>query len=217
MSEQWQQWQATFAGLSLRERLLILVTGLLVIILPSYYLWIEPASIKQNKAETELAEATRKYAENADLIEFSKMKLREDPNKDIKAELLQLHAQLEQVDKKLELQQAGLIPVEQMTEVLEKLLQKSDGLMLVSMDSLAPEAILSSAESSADSLNFYRHGIRLKLNGGYFPLVKYLQVVEELPQRFLWQLIDYQVLEYPRADITIDIYTLSTNKDFISG
>jgi MSHA biogenesis protein MshJ len=33
----------------------------------------------------------------------------------------------------------------------------------------------------------------------------------------LWQLIDYQVDEYPKADITIDIYTLSTNKDFISG
>ncbi|WP_221075954.1 type II secretion system protein M [Agarivorans aestuarii] len=217
MSEQWQQWQLRFAALSLRERVLILITGLVVVVLPSYYLWIEPASLKQERAEKELVQATAKYNNNINLIEFSKNKLREDPNQDISRQLKQLKTQLAQIDQSLEQQQAGLIPVEQMAEVLEQLLQKSPGLVLVAMDSLAPKPVLSSEESNPDSLNFYRHGIRLKLSGGYFPLLKYLQVVEDLPQRFLWQLIDYQVDEYPKADITIDIYTLSTNKDFISG
>ncbi|WP_220720215.1 type II secretion system protein M [Agarivorans litoreus] len=217
MSEQWQQWQIRFASLSLRERILILITGLIVVVLPSYYLWIEPASLKQDRAEKELAQALAKYHDNNNLIEFSKDKLREDPNQDVRRQLKQLNAQLTQIDQSLEQQQAGLIPVEQMAEVLEQLLQQSSGLVLVAMDSLAPKPVLSNEESNPDSLNFYRHGIRLKLSGGYFPLLKYLQIVEDLPQRFLWQLIDYQVEEYPKADITIDIYTLSTNKDFISG
>ncbi|UPW18007.1 hypothetical protein M0C34_17500 [Agarivorans sp. TSD2052] len=217
MTEQWSHWQARFAALSLRERILILCVGLVVVGFPAYYLWLEPALIKQVKAEKEFVQLSKALDDNQQLIAFSKNKLREDPNTEINAELKHWQSQLSQIDSKLELQQAGLIPVEQMAEVLEKLLQKNEGLSLVALDSIAPQAVLSSSETSSDSLNFYRHGIRLQLSGSYFPLVKYLEILEALPQRFLWQLIDYKVDQYPKADIIINIYTLSTNKDFISG
>ncbi|GGA96092.1 type II secretion system protein GspM [Agarivorans gilvus] len=217
MTEHWHRWQAIYAELSLRERVLILLTGVVLIVLPSYYFMLEPSMQQQQQAERELAQAKISLAETEQLIELSKLKLRQDPNQTIAIKLSQLQSNLSQLDSELAAQNAGLISVEQMAGVLERLLEKSDGLQLLAMESLAPQAVLSVEEQGTESLNFYRHGIRLSLSGGYFSLLDYLQKVEALPQRFLWKLMDYQVLEYPATEITIEIYTLSSNKDFISG
>lgn len=217
MTEHWQRWQGLFAELSLRERVLILLTGLVLIALPSYYFMLEPSMLNQQQAERELAQTKISLTETQQLIELSELKLRQDPNQATALQLSRLQSQLSQLDSELAAQNAGLISVEQMAGVLERLLEKSAGLQLVAMESLAPQAVLSAAEQGTERLNFYRHGIRLKLSGGYFALLDYLQKVEALPQRFLWQLMDYQVLEYPTTEITIEIYTLSSNKDFISA
>ncbi|WP_432460160.1 hypothetical protein [Agarivorans sp. QJM3NY_25] len=217
MTERWQQWQQRFASLSLRERALILISGFVVLSFPAYYFWLEPMSLQQAKAKTAFIRLSAELKENQIQIDYSQRKLAEDPNAEIQRQVAQLRAQSGQIDRQLAIQQAGLIPVGEMAEVLEQLLQHSEGLQLLSLDSIAPEPVLTREEESDNSLNFYRHGIRLKLTGGYFPLLKYLQKVEALPQRFLWQLIEYQVDAYPRANITIDIYTLSSHKDFISA
>ncbi|WP_427980883.1 type II secretion system protein GspM [Agarivorans sp.] len=217
MTEHWQHWQSVFSELSLRERVLILLTGVVLIALPTYYLLLEPSMLKQQQAERELSQANIALRETQQLIELSELKLRQDPNQAIARQLSQLQSQLSQIDSELAAQNAGLISVSQMAGVLERLLAKSEGLQLLAMESLPPQAVLSTEEQGAESVNFYRHGIRLSLSGGYFALLDYLQKVEALPQRFLWQLMDYQVLEYPATEITIEIYTLSSNKDFISG
>ncbi|WP_432468929.1 hypothetical protein [Agarivorans sp. Z349TD_8] len=217
MTERWQQWQQRFASLSLRERALILISGFVVLSFPAYYFWLEPMSLQQAKAKTAFIRLSAELKENQIQIDYSQRKLAEDPNAELQRQVAQLRAQSGQIDRQLAIQQAGLIPVGEMAEVLEQLLQHSEGLQLLSLDSIAPEPVLTREEESDNSLNFYRHGIRLKLTGGYFPLLKYLQKVEALPQRFLWQLIEYQVDAYPRANITIDIYTLSSHKDFISA
>ncbi|WP_432463820.1 hypothetical protein [Agarivorans sp. QJM3NY_33] len=217
MTERWQQWQQRFASLSLRERALILISGFVVLSFPAYYFWLEPMSLQQAKAKTAFIRLSAELKENQIQIDYSQRKLAEDPNAELQRQVAQLRAQSGQIDRQLAIQQAGLIPVGKMAEVLEQLLQHSEGLQLLSLDSIAPEPVLTREEEGDNSLNFYRHGIRLKLTGGYFPLLKYLQKVEALPQRFLWQLIEYQVDAYPRANITIDIYTLSSHKDFISA
>lgn len=217
MTEHWHHWQSLFSELSLRERVLILLTGLVLIALPSYYFMLEPSMLKQQQAERELAQTKISLTETQQLIELSELKLGQDPNQATALQLSRLQSQLSQLDSELAAQNAGLISVSQMAGVLERLLEKSEGLQLLAMESLPPQAVLSSEEQGAESLNFYRHGIRLNLSGGYFALLDYLQKVEALPQRFLWQLMDYQVLEYPATEITIEIYTLSSNKDFISA
>ena len=45
--------------------------------------------------------------------------------------------------------------------------------------------------------------------------MNYLQKLEQLPWKFYWQHFDYEVQQYPRALITLNIYTLSTSKWWI--
>ena len=66
-----------------------------------------------------------------------------------------------------------------------------------------------------DTLLLYKHGIKLVLKGEYFQLRDYLQQLEQLQWQFFWQEFNYQLLEYPNGELHIEMYSLSTKKEFI--
>ena len=65
------------------------------------------------------------------------------------------------------------------------------------------------------SLTLYKHGIKLKLKGSYFKLRDYLSQLEKMQWTFFWQEFDYQLIEYPNSELSIEMYSLSTQKEFI--
>ena len=68
-----------------------------------------------------------------------------------------------------------------------------------------------------EKINLFQHGIHIELHGSFWDLVNYLQKIEALPERFYWRSLDYRVGNYPDATVTLELYTLSTSKDFIRG
>lgn len=72
------------------------------------------------------------------------------------------------------------------------------------------------ASSGAEVL-LYRHGLRITMTGAFFDIQAYLDSIEQLPKKFYWELFDYQLQEYPTAEVVMEIYTLSINKEFIRG
>lgn len=69
--------------------------------------------------------------------------------------------------------------------------------------------------SQAQALKLYRHGIKLSLQGNYFQLRDYLAQLQALKWKFYWQNFDYQLTEYPTSELHVEIYSLSTDKEFI--
>ncbi|MFT5808792.1 MAG: MSHA biogenesis protein MshJ, partial [Moritella dasanensis] len=63
----------------------------------------------------------------------------------------------------------------------------------------------------------YRHGLRITMTGAFFDIQAYLDSIEQLPKKFYWEVFDYQMQEYPTAEVVMEIYTLSINKEFIRG
>jgi MSHA biogenesis protein MshJ len=72
------------------------------------------------------------------------------------------------------------------------------------------------ASSGAEVL-LYRHGLRITMTGAFFDIQAYLDSIEQLPKKFYWEVFDYQMQEYPTAEVVMEIYTLSINKEFIRG
>lgn len=70
-------------------------------------------------------------------------------------------------------------------------------------------------KNSEQSLTLYKHGIKLKLKGSYFKLRDYLSQLEQMQWTFFWQEFDYQLIEYPNSELSIEMYSLSTKKEFI--
>ena len=79
-----------------------------------------------------------------------------------------------------------------MKALLQDLLRRQPHLQMVALQSFsAPlELPTSSTEAAKDAppaaVSFYRHGLRLTLQGGYFDLLDYLQAVQNSGWRLHW-------------------------------
>lgn len=68
------------------------------------------------------------------------------------------------------------------------------------------------SESRSNNISVFKHTVVIRLEGGYFDMVDYLSALENLPWKFYWSELDYHVVEYPKAIVTLEVYTLSTGK-----
>ena len=213
LKAQWQAWGQRIAVLSQRERVLILLTGLVLLGAAGIYGWLEGADTRLQQDRMALSAAERDL-EIMELENLGKQaRLKQDPNQGVRDQLAQVEADLARIDGELKAQTVDLIPAHEMPLVLEALLSRSANLHMLALSSLEPTPLMAGEQK----VNLYKHGIRLQLEGGYFDVYQYLKALEALPRHFYWKQFDYQVNAYPKAVVEMEIYTLSTSKEFIRG
>lgn len=213
LKEQWQEWAQKVAALSLRERVLILLTGAILLGAGAIYGWLDAADSRLTQDRQALTAAQRDL-EILDLENQAKQaRLARDPNAQVREQLGRVEESLARLDAELKAQTVDLIPAQEMPAVLEALLSRSANLHMLALTSLKPEPLMAGEQS----VNLFKHGIRLQLEGGYFDVYQYLKALEALPRHFYWKAFDYRVLTHPKAAVEMEIYTLSTSKEFIRG
>ncbi|CAJ1808493.1 hypothetical protein KOPIIPEJ_01188 [Aeromonas dhakensis] len=213
LKAQWQAWADKLAALSQRERVLIMLTGVVLVGAISTYGWLDAAVVRLEQDRLALSSAQRDL-EIMDLENQGKQaRLARDPDQNVRTQLAGVDEEIGKLDAALKAQTVDLIQAHEMPEVLEALLSRSANLHMVALTSLAPEPLMAGEQR----INLFKHGIRLKLEGGYFDVYQYLKALEALPRHFYWKQFDYQVQEHPRAVVEMEIYTLSTSKEFIRG
>lgn len=65
------------------------------------------------------------------------------------------------------------------------------------------------------NLGLYQHRVKIKLEGSYFQLRDYLSKLETLSWSFFWESFEYKLTEYPKSELEIEIYSLSTHSKYI--
>ncbi|WP_324039806.1 MSHA biogenesis protein MshJ [Aeromonas dhakensis] len=213
LKAQWQAWADKLAALSQRERVLIMLTGVVLVGSIATYGWLDAAVVRLEQDRLALSSAQRDL-EIMDLENQGKQaRLARDPDQNMRTQLAGVDEEIGKLDAALKAQTVDLIQAHEMPEVLEALLSRSANLHMVALTSLAPEPLMAGEQR----INLFKHGIRLKLEGGYFDVYQYLKALEALPRHFYWKQFDYQVQEHPKAVVEMEIYTLSTSKEFIRG
>ena len=213
MTAQWRAWAQRVASLSLRERVLILLTGAILLGAAGVYGWLDGADTGLSQARQALTAAQRDLEILILENQGKQARLGRDPNAQVHQQLAGVEASLGRLDAELKAQTVDLIPAHEMPEVLEALLSRSTNLHMLALTSLAPEPLMAGEQG----INLFKHGIRLKLEGGYFDVYQYLKALEALPRHFYWKQFDYRVEAHPKAVVEMEIYTLSTSKEFIRG
>ncbi|USD37284.1 type II secretion system protein GspM [Ferrimonas sp. SCSIO 43195] len=200
--------RSQFDALSVRERGLIFGGGLVVLAMLLFTLLVEPMWLKLQQNQSSIGSIEAQLpAYQAQVMELNDQ-LASDLDEANRLKMDELSEQIAQEQSKLGERVIGLILPEQMPTVLAQMLTSAAQVELVSLVSNPAEPL-----SPASSL--YQHGLTLTLKGEYFGLMKVLAKMEALPQQFYWQKVDYQVEEYPMAIMTLDIYTLGTEKELI--
>ena len=212
MKELFLKWQQAFEQLSQRERLLIALSALAII---GWLSWLPVESFQKQVSQQKMQLKKLQIDNNAamQLVDSYKIALAEDPDQELHQQLTVLNQQQQNLETQLQGIVVNMASSEQMPTLLEQILIKIQGVELLSLESIAPTAVLNT--DVEDAPNLYRHGIKLKLSANYFDFLDFVKAVDAMPKKLYWQHLNYQVKAYPNAEIELELYSLSLSKEFI--
>lgn len=201
-------------SLSLRERV-ILFAGIVVALV---VLWdavlMQPLALRQKVAQQRL-ETLRGQLKTLNITIEQLLGARStDPNAALRAKIQATQADIARLDARLATVTAGLVPPEQMAELLREVFAREHGLRFVRMQNTPPEPLLKDQSAGANAA-LYRHGLTLVFEGRYADVVDYLQALERLKWRFYWDGLDLKVERYPLNRVTLKVHTLSFGKEYL--
>jgi len=172
--------------------------------------------LQQAQAEKALTISEQQDASLSREMAAINLRLQKDPLQEVNEQIAFSQQTLNALDKQLNKKLVKFILAQKMPIALTKVLGDSKGIKVESLTSLPVTAVNSAHDKAAENI-FYKHTLEMKLSGSYNAIYQYLLNLEALQEKFYWSSLSYQVSDYPLADVTIQIYTLSAQKDLVSG
>jgi MSHA biogenesis protein MshJ len=219
MRQHLRQLAAWIDAQALRQRALLLVASVAVLVALWNMLFMNPLNARQRIAKDEIESLSLQIRgferETAALSETLKVNL-DEQNRSRRTELTDEIAQL---DAQLAERTMNLIPPYKMAAVLKDLLRHQNDPRLVRMESLPVEPVyLGPTDESTTSErepDIFKHGLVMEMTGTYLGTLRYLQAIEGLPWHLLWESLEYEVEGYPLARITLTVRSFSTREGWI--
>jgi MSHA biogenesis protein MshJ len=225
MKERLIQWQQKIDGLNQRERILLLLSGLVVVIMLMQTLLIDPLIAEQAAMKAALKNAEQNINQQNNARQIISAELQAGVNRSELRRKESLEQEYEQLSKQIESSLVTMIPPRLMPEVLENILENNSGLKLLAINNKPVVALFEKIDGSsisndekkpsAEHKGLYKHSFVLEFEGGYMAAIDYFQRLEKLPWRFQWDELHYQVEHYPTAIITLEVHTVSMSEEWI--
>lgn len=225
MKQYWERYSALLNARNARERALIFVMVLVVALALLNALLLDPLLARKKRlsfdASQQQTQIQQLQAQIGGILAGGKA----DPDAATRIRLAALNQKLEQNRALLQGVQQSLVPPEKMARLLEDVLTQNRNLRLVSFRTLpvsgvlekpAAAAVPGAGEKEPAGPAIYKHGVEIALSGSYAELTQYLDTMEKLPWRMIWGKAEMRVEEYPRATLTITLYTLSMDKAWMA-
>jgi MSHA biogenesis protein MshJ len=205
-----------FELLSLRERALVVLAVLGLLVGAWDTLLMDPLRRTRTAIEAELAEAGTFGAslQNADAS---------DPRQVSMTRAGELQTRMHEVDAQLASTASGYVASSRMIEVLHDMLDRQGRLALVSIRNLPVTSLIPPVEASAATDGSavvqpqppYVHAIEIVIDGEYADILDYLTALEALPWKFRWSSLDLSTAGYPRNRVRIQLSTLSLESTWL--
>ena len=221
-------WQEKMDALQTRERVLLFSVAAVVLVMLMQTLLLDPllkqtAQIKRQHQQAENLIAQKKIEKQQ-----LEMILAAGVNRAKMARRDQLEVEWQKLEQKIQSSLLTLIPPQMMPQVLEKVLLKNDKLKLMALENLPVVPLIEQQQNpvtgqsdaqakvaNADRQGLYKHSFVIRLEGSYPAAVEYFESLSELPWRFNWDALHYQVSKYPKASISLEVHTVSLSEDWI--
>lgn len=201
-------------ALTLRERLLVLITALVLIVALWQSLLMQPLAKRAIQTRAELTELEDRITVANRSLEDQVLQLAGGSGEQ-RSRVASLRKRIDEINATLGNHAAELIDPPEMARVLESVLKKQSRLTLVRIRNSDPELL--SASEDASEVTFYRHGLEIEVEGSYIACLEYLNAIEELPWRLYWQVLEIDVIDYPLNRIRIEVSTLSLDEEWIGA
>ncbi|MFA7270734.1 MAG: hypothetical protein WC073_15470 [Sterolibacterium sp.] len=228
MKQKWLELAARFDALARRERGMVAAAILFGGGMLGYSSMVEPQLIRQNTQAKRITQATTDLSTIESQLVAIQAKLK-DPDASNRATLLQERQELAVLNAKLRSIETSMVPPDKMQTFLESLLSKNRNLELLALRTLTPTSLIErheekKADGKTDAVpapgagaapNIYKHGVEIRIAGSYNDLLMYLAEIERMPQRIIWNRVKLSAEQYPRNELTLTVYTLSLDKQWL--
>ena len=202
-----------------RERIILLVCAVVVIVFVLNLLVLEPISQKRRmvtKSVSDLrSELDNLVFEEAIIVE----RRANDPDEKNRLRIVALETELTQLRQQLEGNIVNLVAPADIPELLKSLLTQQKKLKLENLKNLSPEIVDLKLPTDKNVVvpNLYRHRLNLEFSGDYLTILKYLHQLEQFPRALAWEDIIIETDKYPQVTVRMQVYTLSLSEGWIGG
>ncbi len=242
MKAQWEKYSAVIDAKTFRERSIIALLLLAVVWSVFNFAFIIPQEKEKAELRLRMKTAQEELGKLTAQERVFAQALTNDPNANKKAQIDQLEKKLDTLEQSLQTLSVGLIPADKLPDALHEVLRSVGNLKLLGMETraaarlqlqheivgeaaeepsddnkekAADKKVADVAEAEEDKVGVFKHAVVVSLEGSYFDVVAYLKALESLEWKVYWQGIDYRVDGYPKAQVTIEVYTLSTEEGLL--
>lgn len=151
-----------------------------------------------------------------------------DPDAQNRQRVSALQSRLNLLESDLSGLQATLISPEEMPQLLRNLLKKNTALKLIALETLPATSLIehesTALDPSAPVINVantntppvFKHGVEITIEGHYLDLLEYIADLEKMPWHVLWSKVNLNAENYPDSHLTLTVYTLSLDKNWLS-
>ena len=226
MKQQWEKISAKVDAMSMRERALIFATAVVLALSLVNTLLLEPLFVRQNALRTQESQQQQMMSEVQLQIAALQQQNSPDSNSPQRIQINQIRQEIAEGDVYLKSSRERLVQPEKMAEHLRQLLNKNNRLQLLALQTLPVTPLLEPAgakgadqsrevQAVTQEKQVFKHGVQLTLRGNYLDLLPYLSALEKLPQQMYWARAQMKVAQYPTAELTLILYTLSLDKTWL--
>lgn len=225
MKQQWEKISAKLEAMSLRERGLIFAALAVMMLSLLNTLLLDPLLARQKVLRSQLAQQQKMISAVQSQISAMQQENSAGAKSPLNIQLQQLRQEIADGNMFLQSRRERLVQPEKMAVHLRQILNKNNMLQLVSLRTLAATPLIEKpgvagneqapVSASAVEKEIFKHGVELTLRGNYLDLLQYLDALEKLPQQMYWAKAQMDVVQYPTAELTLTLYTLSMDKTWL--
>ncbi|MDP2787784.1 MAG: hypothetical protein Q8O79_06885 [Pseudomonadota bacterium] len=206
-------------ALTLRERAILFILLLAGIWAVVDTLLLSPQEYARKEEREKITQASAKLVEAEQALTLRAGQ--PDPDQAARLRLERAQQALNARQQTAASLQARLVAPKDMVRVLQGMSADQPGLRLVSLNTLAPEAVGQSAKEpdkvqAAPTTPLFKHGVKLTLVGNYAALTQYMEKLERLPVGFYWARAELDASAHPDISLTLTLYTLSLERTWLT-
>ena len=221
--KKWSSLEYTINQRNTREKVLLLFTGIAAILF-CWELGVRTPIMKtMKKYDTDTVSTKKQITETQVQLQTILQKIRSDPSKSLNTQRNKLLEEIQSLQVKLNQLMSSLVRPNEMIGLLRSFVDEEKSIDILSIKNLEPVALTVEKVSNSQqkeeqktvTMRLYKHGVNVQLKGNYFDALEYLQKLENVDKKIIWEMVDYQVDAYPLASITVTIKTISDQRSWI--
>ncbi len=217
MNKQLKQYRERFDALTMRERGIIAFSIVTVIGFLWWSYYAEPMTQRIDNRQDENQRIGGEIQNTRVVVNSIRQRIAAGVHQEKEGQLAKLIEDLSAVEEQLRVTTIELVDPEKMFQLMNQLVYQDSKLQLLSLKRREVRAALPplDPEQPDEEPGIYRHVLELQFAGKYLDILRYMQSMEALDWKLLWDEIEIVSDEYPRVVVKVVMSTLSTRKEWV--